>query len=204
MFSRHSEIGEGKRLQANTKVVTQFLESFANKHVSSSEDRLEETKRRKLARKCEKLVELMMVSGIPTASGYEERIQFSEIEVVDRGANEQGLLANMPEGHAIFGWDVNVAGVRVSYTRRTVRHHQHAVCLPNRGESMNDSLTIIGIHYPRPSRGPAGSLHREEIWRFRQAPQATPGRTTRQTATRSSPEEQVVNFVEFLWLRGSR
>ncbi|PLN82273.1 hypothetical protein BDW42DRAFT_184888 [Aspergillus taichungensis] len=103
-----------------------FLESFAKKNVSSSEDRLEETKRRKLARKCEKLVELMMVSGIPTASGYEERIQFSEMEVVDRGANEKGLLVNMPEGNAIHGWDVNVAGVRVVSKRRTVRHHQHA------------------------------------------------------------------------------
>ncbi|EAW09392.1 PX domain protein [Aspergillus clavatus NRRL 1] len=103
-----------------------FLESFAKKHVSSSEDRLEETKRRKLARKCEKLVELMMVSGIPTASGYEERIQFSEMEVVDRGANEKGLLVNMPEGHAIHGWDVNVAAVRVTSVKRTVRYHQHA------------------------------------------------------------------------------
>ncbi|KAL4918817.1 hypothetical protein BDW62DRAFT_210213 [Aspergillus aurantiobrunneus] len=103
-----------------------FLESFANKNVSSSEDRLEETKRRKLARKCEKLVELMMVSGIPTASGYEERIQFSEMEVVDRGANEKGLLVNMPEGNTINGWDINVAAVRVTSQRRTVRHHQHA------------------------------------------------------------------------------
>ncbi|OGM43647.1 PX domain protein [Aspergillus bombycis] len=103
-----------------------FLESFAKKHVSSSEDRLEETKRRKLARKCEKLVELMMVSGIPTASGYEERIQFSEIEVVDRGANDNGLLVNMPEGNAIHGWDVNVAAVRITSVRRTVRYHQHA------------------------------------------------------------------------------
>ncbi|PWY92708.1 PX domain protein [Aspergillus heteromorphus CBS 117.55] len=103
-----------------------FLESFAKKHVSSSEDRLEETKRRKLARKCEKLVELMMVSGIPTASGYEERIQFSEMEVVDRGANETGLLVNMPEGNAIHGWDINVAAVRITSVRRTVRYHQHA------------------------------------------------------------------------------
>ncbi|OJJ48535.1 hypothetical protein ASPZODRAFT_158221 [Penicilliopsis zonata CBS 506.65] len=103
-----------------------FLESFANKHVSSSEDRLEETKRRKLARKCEKLVELMMVSGIPTASGYEERIQFAEMEVVDRGANEKGLLVNMPEGNAIHGWDVNVAAVRTTSVKRTVRYHQHA------------------------------------------------------------------------------
>ncbi|KAL4897636.1 hypothetical protein BDV59DRAFT_47688 [Aspergillus ambiguus] len=103
-----------------------FLESFAKKNVSSSEDRLEETKRRKLARKCEKLVELMMVSGIPTASGYEERIQFSEMEVVDRGANEKGLLVNMPEGDAINGWDINVAAVRITSVRRTVRYHQHA------------------------------------------------------------------------------
>ncbi|KAL2000407.1 hypothetical protein VTN02DRAFT_3172 [Thermoascus thermophilus] len=103
-----------------------FLESFANKHISSSDDRLEETKRRKLARKCEKLVELMMVSGISTASGYEERIRFSEIEVVDRGANERGLLVNVPDGHAINGWDVNVAGVRTTSVKRTVRYHQHA------------------------------------------------------------------------------
>ncbi|KAJ5917850.1 hypothetical protein N7454_010225 [Penicillium verhagenii] len=103
-----------------------FLESFANKHVSSSEDRLEETKRRKLARKCEKLVELMMVSGVPTASGYEERIQFSEMEVVERGANDKGLLVNMPEGNAINSWDVNVAAVRVTSVKRTVRYHPHA------------------------------------------------------------------------------
>ena len=95
--------------------------------MSSSEDRLEETKRRKLARKCEKLVELMMVSGVPTASGYEERVQFSEMEVVERGANERGLLVNMPEGHAINNWDVNVAAVRVTSVKRTVRYHPHAV-----------------------------------------------------------------------------
>jgi hypothetical protein len=103
-----------------------FLESFANKHISSSEDRLEETKRKKLAQKAEKLVELMMVSGIPTASGYEERIRFSELEVVDRGAQEQGLMVNMPEGDFINGWDINVAGVRTTSVKRTVRYHQHA------------------------------------------------------------------------------
>jgi len=103
-----------------------FLESFASKYISSSEDRLEETKRRKLANKAHKLVELMMVSGIPTASGYEERIRFAEMEVVDRGANEQGLIANIPEGNFINGWDVNVAGVRTTSVRRTVRYHTHS------------------------------------------------------------------------------
>ncbi|KAI4161578.1 MAG: hypothetical protein LQ342_004719 [Letrouitia transgressa] len=103
-----------------------FLENFASKHISSSEDRLEESKRRKLAIKAKKLVELMMVSGIPTASGYEERIRFSELEVVDRGAQDQGLLVNAPEGHSINGWDINVAGVRTTSVKRTVRYHQHA------------------------------------------------------------------------------
>ena len=103
-----------------------FLESFANKRISSSEDRLEQTKRSKLAMKATKLVELMMVSGIPTASGYEERIRFSEMEVVDRGANEQGLVVNVPQGHEINGWDVNVAGVRQVSVKRHVRHHTHA------------------------------------------------------------------------------
>ncbi|KAF2151350.1 hypothetical protein K461DRAFT_227739 [Myriangium duriaei CBS 260.36] len=103
-----------------------FLESFANKNISSSDDRLEDTKRRKLALKAKKLVELMMVSGIPTASGYEERIRFSEMEVVDRGAQEQGLIANVPQGHQLNGWDVNVAAVRTTTTKRHVRHHTHA------------------------------------------------------------------------------
>ena len=69
----------------------------------------------------------MMVSGIPTASGYEERIRFSELEVVDRGAQDQGLLVNEPDGYSINNWDVNVASVRTTSVKRTVRYHQHAV-----------------------------------------------------------------------------
>lgn len=99
-----------------------------------------------------------MVSGIPTASGYEERIQFSEMEVVDRGANEKGLLVNMPEGNAIHGWDVNVAGVRVVSKRRTVRHHQHAVSTsPARRypvEVFGIALTLRkGVHTSGAKRG---------------------------------------------------
>ena len=103
------------------------MESFASKDISSSEDRLEETKRRKLALKAEKLVELMTVSGIPTASGYEERIRFAEMEIVDRQANEKGLTMNAPSGHSINGWDVNVAGVRTTSVKRHLRYHTHAV-----------------------------------------------------------------------------
>jgi len=69
----------------------------------------------------------MMVSGIPTASGYEERIRFSEMEIVDRGANENGLKLNAPSGHFINGWDINVAGVRTTSVKKHVRYHTHAV-----------------------------------------------------------------------------
>lgn len=79
--------------------------------------------------KCQKLVELMMVSGIPTASGYEERIRFSELEVVDAGAIDAGVLSTLPEGHYMNGWDVNVAGVRTTLVKRNIRQHKHAVCL---------------------------------------------------------------------------
>jgi hypothetical protein len=105
----------------------QFLESFANKRISSSEDRLEETKRRKLSLKAQKLIELMMVSGVPTASGYEERIRFAEMNVVESGPHNQGVIATIPEGHYINGWDVNVAGVRIVKIKRNIRHHKHAV-----------------------------------------------------------------------------
>ncbi|CAM1506551.1 Fc.00g061920.m01.CDS01 [Cosmosporella sp. VM-42] len=103
-----------------------FLESFASKQISSSEDRLEETKRRKLAIKAQKLVELMMVSGIGTSSGFEERIRFSEIDIVDSNAIETGVMHTLPEGNYINGWDVNVAGVRVTSVKRTIRYHKHA------------------------------------------------------------------------------
>lgn len=70
-----------------------------------------------------------MVSGIPTASGYEERIRFSELEVVDAGAIDHGVLSTMPEGHYNNGWDVNVAGVRTTMVKRNIRYHKHAVGL---------------------------------------------------------------------------
>lgn len=106
-----------------------FLESFASKNISSSEDRLEETKRRKLAQKAQKLVELMMVSGVRTSSGFEERIRFSELEIVDRDAIDTSI-AGLPQGNYLNGWDVNVAGVRIMSVKRNIRYHKHAVSGP--------------------------------------------------------------------------
>ncbi len=85
------------------------------------------TKRRKLAIKAQKLVELMMVSGVPTSSGFEERIRFSELEIVDRDAIDTGIMASQPQGNYLNGWDVNVAGVRITLIKRNIRYHKHAV-----------------------------------------------------------------------------
>lgn len=68
-----------------------------------------------------------MVSGVPTSSGFEERIRFSELEIVDANAINTGVLASMPEGNYLNGWDVNVAGVRMTSIKRNIRYHKHAV-----------------------------------------------------------------------------
>lgn len=68
-----------------------------------------------------------MVSGVRTSSGFEERIRFTEMEIVDRDAIETGVLSTLPEGNYINSWDVNVAGVRITSIKRTIRSHKHAV-----------------------------------------------------------------------------
>ncbi|KAI1082808.1 succinate flavoprotein subunit [Whalleya microplaca] len=132
-----------------------FLESFASKGISSSEDRLEETKRRKLAIKCRKLVELMMVSGVPTASGFEERIRFAEMEIIDRDAIDTGMLNTMPEGNYVNGWDVNVAGVRITTVKRNIRRHKHTEFLL-RIKRKGEPEYFVGRRYSDFSR-----LHRQ-------------------------------------------
>ncbi|KAI1859871.1 hypothetical protein JX265_010320 [Neoarthrinium moseri] len=132
-----------------------FLESFASKNISSSEDRLEETKRRKLAVKCRKLVELMMVSGVPTASGFEERIRFAEMEIVDANAIDTGVLNTLPQGHYMNGWDVNVAGVRISAVKKRIRTHKHAEFLL-RVKRKGELEYFVGRRY-----GDFARLHRQ-------------------------------------------
>ena len=86
-----------------------------------------------------------MVSGIPTASGYEERIRFAEMEIVDRQANEKGLTMNAPSGHFINGWDVNVAGVRTTSVKKHVRYHTHAVSTRTEVKAKIANRLLTGI-----------------------------------------------------------
>ena len=107
---------------------------FAEKNISSSLDRSETTKRAKLAKKFERLIPLLLSSGIRTASGKEESLKNPDIvEAEDdvRGpmseASDSQLTLLAPSvGVSRGGYDVNVAGVRIVYTRRRIREHPHA------------------------------------------------------------------------------
>lgn len=83
-----------------------------------------------------------MVSGIPTSSGFEERIRFSEIEIVDANAIDTGVLTSLPEGNYLNGWDVNIAGVRMVSVRRKFRHQKHAVS--SSLDELADSMLTLG------------------------------------------------------------
>ena len=107
-----------------------------------------------------------MVSGIPTASGYEERIRFSELEVVDSGAIEHGVMNTLPEGHYVNGWDVNVAGVRVKSVKRHVRSHKHAVRIIWRMTKHMWLINDTGIHTESKEKRRNGILYWTTIWRL--------------------------------------
>ena len=107
-----------------------------------------------------------MVSGIPTASGYEERIRFAEMEIVDRQADEKGLTMNAPSGHLINGWDVNVAGVRTTSVKRHLRYHTHAVSPVPRAHAPHSDIVTIGVHYTSQTNRRPRYLHRPPVRRL--------------------------------------
>lgn len=89
-----------------------------------------------------------MVSGVPTSSGFEERIRFSELEIVDANAIDTGVLSTLPEGNYLNGWDVNVAGVRMITARRKLRNHEHAVRLAPRGVPRPVKVVVANYRFP--------------------------------------------------------
>lgn len=92
------------------------------------------TKRQKLAKRFERLILLLLSSGIRTASGKEESVTNPEwVEADDdtRGpfsvASDQQLGNIAPIiGVCEGGYDINIAGVRMTSARRRVRDRQHA------------------------------------------------------------------------------
>ena len=104
---------------------------FAELNISTSLDRSETTKRQKLAKRFERLILLLLSSGIHT-TGKEESVTNPEWADEDpRGAlseaSDQQLTNLAPSvGISEGGFDVNVAGVRMIWLKRHVRAHKHA------------------------------------------------------------------------------
>lgn len=103
------------------------------------------TKRRKLAKRFERLVLLLLSSGIRTASGKEESVpnpEWVEADEDTRGslseASDQQLANIVPSvGVGEGEYDINVAGVRFTSARRRIGDHQHAefiICTKRSGK----------------------------------------------------------------------
>lgn len=99
--------------------VQRFLEDFAQKDISTSADRTEETKRRRIALKIKKMIFLYTASGIQTTRGEKD----SKIQRVSDGAlqkidHKKIISESLQKTNFINGYDVNVAGVRQISVRR--------------------------------------------------------------------------------------
>lgn len=99
-----------------------FVNLFVSKHISSSGDRQEVTKRRRLALKAEKHLSLLFNSGIKASN--DETVKTATPPIPQKQPSIQPFR---PEGNAINGLDVNVVTVRIVWERRHVRQHPHGV-----------------------------------------------------------------------------
>ncbi|KAJ8099995.1 hypothetical protein POJ06DRAFT_255126 [Lipomyces tetrasporus] len=123
--------------------VQTFWESFSSKRISTTDDRTEETKRKRMAFQIQKLIEIMMSSGIRTSSGLEKGVEVDDIDLgttttgingdmktstaagVDTTDKDKFMISNAVDGHPINGFDINVVGVRVVYEKKRVRSQSH-------------------------------------------------------------------------------
>ncbi|KAK9461130.1 uncharacterized protein V1516DRAFT_624961 [Lipomyces oligophaga] len=136
-------INQNKETEFWQDKVQTFWESFSEKKISTSDDRTEETKRMRIAYKIQKMIEVMMSSGIRTASGIEKGVgmidpeqtqaaqgerssSMSAAEKSDTDQREKYMIENATDGRPINGFDINVVGVRnVVQNKRRVRGGTH-------------------------------------------------------------------------------
>ncbi|KAA8915812.1 hypothetical protein TRICI_002022 [Trichomonascus ciferrii] len=99
--------------------VQRFLEDFAEKDISTSADRTEDTKRYRIALKVKKLIFLYTASGIQTVRGEKsakiQRISDNAVQKVD---HRQIVAESLEGNNFINGYEINVAGVRQVHVRR--------------------------------------------------------------------------------------
>lgn len=107
--------------------VQTFVQSLAQKDLSSSADRSEDTKRRRIGRKLTNLIALYMGSGLQTTTPMEKtaRIQ-PPAEKGVRNIDLEKIVLDLYDAHYINDIDVNVVGVRIVSERHGFLYEDHA------------------------------------------------------------------------------
>lgn len=107
--------------------VQSFLESLSQKDLSSSADRSEDTKRRRIGRKLTNLIAIYMASGLQTTNTLEKtaRVQPPPENGI-RNIDVNKIVVDLYDSHYINGLDVNVAGVRIVSERHGFMYEDHA------------------------------------------------------------------------------
>lgn len=107
--------------------VQTFVQSLAQKGLSSSADRSEETKRRRIGRKLTNLIALYMGSGLQTTTPMEKtaRVQ-PPAEKGVRNIDLEKIVLDLYDAHYINDIDVNVVGVRIVSERHGFLYEDHA------------------------------------------------------------------------------
>ncbi|KAK9366414.1 hypothetical protein V1509DRAFT_629816 [Lipomyces kononenkoae] len=159
-------LDQAKEIEFWQHKVQTFWEIFSTKRISTSDDRTDETKRKRLVFQIQKLIEIMMSSGIRTASGLEKGVQADDIDLgtttlglngdlikndtvagVDTSDKHKFMIANAVDGYLINGFDINVVGVRVVHEKKRVRNQSHLDFLIRTGQENQKDDVYVARRY---------------------------------------------------------
>lgn len=107
-----------------------FMDLFLERNISGSDDREEDTKRRKLTGRLERSVTLLLASALQVGgdTGGEEIVRISDDDrqrMTAAHARMKAAFAGQPFRHEDATFDVNVIGVRNRTTRGRLRNRHH-------------------------------------------------------------------------------
>ncbi|KAL1917713.1 uncharacterized protein VTP21DRAFT_3547 [Calcarisporiella thermophila] len=144
-----------------------FMGEINKRHLSTTSEREEMTKRRKMMLKAEKSLVLLFNAAIRTPAQEESIRPLDLIEIGDElnGAMFPGELGDAGaetleksrQGNVVNGLDINVSGVREIYVKRTVREHPHAEFLittrfvPDNQKPGDPEVDLNASALPQPS-----------------------------------------------------
>ncbi|CAG8449889.1 3792_t:CDS:10 [Funneliformis caledonium] len=102
--------------------LSEFLNEFAKKNISTTSTRDERTKRKKLGEKIVNELTLLLNAGIKTTAGKDESIK---VDFTSAYENRNRKLLN-DLSCTINGWNINIVSVRTVLEKHRIREHAHS------------------------------------------------------------------------------